>query len=111
MTSHSAFDDNSGENSETQKEEVSQFLSSRSEESSIAKETSSQVDHALKKVASSHSFPSYGPLKGNAQKDEHPQFLSNALKESTIVNISSSDEDQALKKVPSSDTVLCQSEN
>ena len=111
MTSLRAFDDDSAENSETQKYEVSQFFGSRPEESSIAKETSSQVDQALKKVTSSHSFPSYDPLKGNAQKDEHPQFLSNALKESTIVKGSSSDEDQALKKVPSSDTVLRQSEN
>ena len=54
VTSHSAFDDDSAENSETQKDEVSQFLSSRSEESSIAKDTSSQVDQALKKVTSSH---------------------------------------------------------
>ena len=111
VTSHSAFDDESAENSETQKDEVSQFLSSRSEESSIAKNTSSQVDQALKKVTSSHSFPSYDPVKGNAQKDEHPQFLRNALNESTIAKGSSSDEDQALKKVPSSDTVLRPSEN
>ena len=86
-------------------------MSSRSKESSIAKDTSSQVDQALTKVTLSHSFPSYDPVKGNAQKDEHPQFLSSALKESTIVKGSSSDEDQALKKVPSSDTVLRQSEN
>ena len=109
VTSHSAFDD--AENSETQKDEVSRFLSSRSEESSTAKDTSFQVDQALKKVKSSNSFPSYDPVKGNAQKDEHPQFLRNALKESTNVKGSSSDEDQALRKVPSSDTVLRQSEN
>ena len=86
VTSHSAFDDDSAENSETQKDEVSQFLSSRSEESSITQDTSSQVDQALKKVTLSHSFPSYDPVKGNAQKDEHHQFLRNGLKESTIVN-------------------------
>ena len=86
-------------------------MSSRSEGSSIAKNNSSEIDQALKKVTSYNSFPSYDSVKGNAQKDEHPQFLSNALKESTIVKGSSSDEDQALKKVPSSDTVLRQGEN
>ena len=111
VTSHSALDDDSAGNSETQKDEVSQFLSSRSEDSSIAKDASSRVDQALKKVTSSHPFPGYDPVKGNAQKDEHTQFFSNALKESTLVKGSSSDEDQALKKVPSSDTVLRQSEN
>ena len=111
VTSHCAFDDHSAENSDTQKDKVSQFLSSRSEEYSIAKDASSQVYQALKKVTSYHSFLSYDPVKGKAQKDEHPQFLSNALKDSTIFTDSSSDEDQALNKIPSSDTVLRQSEN
>ena len=39
MTPHSPFDNDRAENFETKKDEVSQFLSSRSEESSIAKET------------------------------------------------------------------------
>ena len=78
-------------------------MSSRSEKSSRPKGTSSQVDAHFKKVTSSHSFPSYDPVKRISQRDEHPQFLSNALKESTIGTGSKSDEDQPLKKIQSPD--------
>ena len=98
VTSLSAYDDDGAENPETQKDEVPQFLGSRSEESSLAEVTSSRVYAPFKMVTSSHSVPSYDLATGDSRKDEHPQILSNNLKESTIVNGSSSDSIKPLKR-------------
>ena len=72
VTSIRAFDDDSAENSETRKDEVSQFFSSRPEEYSIAKGTSSQVDAPFK---SSHRLTRFRVTTPKLSRRRAPSVL------------------------------------